>query len=102
ASRPAPRVVAALPICVTDDVVGARRLVAERLAGYGQLPSYRAMLDREGAAEPADIAIIGDEDAAAEVVERLRGAGITDFVAAEMTSTPDEAERTRAFLRSLV
>lgn len=102
AGRPEPRIVAALPICLTDDIEGARRTVAERLAGYGQLPSYRAMLDREGAADPADIAIVGDEDAAFEVVEDLRGAGVTDFVAAEMTRTPDEAERTRVFLRSLL
>ncbi len=102
AARPAPRIVAALPICLTDDVAGARRAIAERLAGYGQLPSYRAMLDREGASEPADIAIVGDEEAAFEVLENLRGAGVTDFVAAEMTRTPDEAERTRSFLRSLV
>ena len=32
---------------------------------YGQLPSYRAMLDREGAAGPADVAVVGNEEGCA-------------------------------------
>jgi 5,10-methylenetetrahydromethanopterin reductase len=100
AGRPAPRIVASLPIVLTDDVAGAKAFVAESLQIYGQLPSYRAMLDREGAADPSDIAIVGDEDRAFEVFEQLRGAGVTDFGAAEMGRTSDERERTRAFLRS--
>jgi 5,10-methylenetetrahydromethanopterin reductase len=100
AGRPTPRIVASLPIVLTDDVAGAKAFVAESLRIYGQLPSYRAMLDREGAADPSDIAIIGDEAHAFEVFEELRDAGVTDFGAAEMGRSPDEVERTRAFLRS--
>ena len=43
---------AALPVSVTDDVDGARKQAAEQFAMYGHLPSYRAMLDREGYAGP--------------------------------------------------
>jgi 5,10-methylenetetrahydromethanopterin reductase len=68
AGRPAPRVIAALPVCVTTDVGGARERASKIFAIYGQLPSYRAMLDREGVAGPADIAIVG---AASEVTERI-------------------------------
>jgi 5,10-methylenetetrahydromethanopterin reductase len=100
AGRPAPRIVASLPIILTDDADGAKAFVGESLQMYGQLPSYRAMLDREGAADPSDIAIIGDEDRAAEMFDQLRAAGVTDFGAAEMGRNPDEVERTRAFLRS--
>ena len=50
-----------LPICVTDDVDAARERAAKDFQMYGFLPSYRAMLDREGAAGPADVAIVGDE-----------------------------------------
>ncbi|PRC49562.1 LLM class F420-dependent oxidoreductase, partial [Mycobacterium sp. ITM-2017-0098] len=46
------RVVASLPVSVTDDVDAARKLAAEQFAMYGTLPSYRAMLDREGYAGP--------------------------------------------------
>ena len=102
AGRGTPRVVASLPIVITDDVDGARRSVAAGLQIYGQLPSYRAMLDREGAGDPSDIAVIGDESAGAEALEQLRAAGVTDFTAAEMGRDPDEVERTRAFLRSQI
>ena len=50
AGRPSPRVVCLLPVCVTDDPDGARARANRVFAIYGQLPSYRAMLDREGAA----------------------------------------------------
>src|SRR6478672_1813048 len=46
------RVGAALPISVTDDVDGLRKEAATQFANYGYLPSYRAMLDREGYAGP--------------------------------------------------
>jgi len=95
AQRPAPRVIAALPVCVTQDVDGALARAAEVFAVYGQLPSYRAMLDREGAAGAADIAIVGS---AAEVTDRigaLAGIGVTDFAAVEFGGDPDEVAATR-------
>ncbi|MFI6799293.1 TIGR03564 family F420-dependent LLM class oxidoreductase [Streptosporangium canum] len=98
AGRPAPRIVCTLPICVTGDVAAARARAGEVFEIYGQLPSYRAMLDREGAAGPADVAIVGDEDAVAAQIESLAQAGVTDFVAAEYTSD----RRTREFLRTLL
>ena len=41
AGRPAPRIVASVPICVTDDADKVRGLVAGVLANYNDLPSYR-------------------------------------------------------------
>jgi 5,10-methylenetetrahydromethanopterin reductase len=52
AGRPSPRVVCMLPVCVTDDPARARADADQAMAIYGQLPSYRAMLDKEGAAGP--------------------------------------------------
>jgi F420-dependent oxidoreductase-like protein len=101
AGRPAPRIVVSLPICVTDDADDAKARAAQEFAMYGVLPSYRAMLDREGAPGPADIAVIGTAD---EVAERLHGivdAGGTTVVAAEF-GTPDERAATRAALTSLL
>ncbi|MGV9778626.1 TIGR03564 family F420-dependent LLM class oxidoreductase [Streptosporangium sp. NPDC003464] len=97
AGRPAPRIVCALPVCVTDDVEAARARAAEVFEVYGRLPSYRAMLDREGAESPADVAVVGDEDAVSAQIESLAKAGVTDFVAAEYASD----RRTREFLRTL-
>lgn len=100
AGRPSPRVVCALPVCVSDDPAAARARADEVLSVYGQLPSYRAMLDREGAAGPGDVAIVGDEDAVAAQIAALPAAGVTDFVAAEYASGA-ERPRTRALLRKL-
>jgi 5,10-methylenetetrahydromethanopterin reductase len=100
AGRPAPRVICILPVCVTAEVDRARERAARVFAVYGELPSYRAMLDREGAAGPVDVAIIGDENVVADRLGVLAEAGVTDFVAGEF-SRPD-AERTRACLRSLL
>lgn len=99
AGRPSPRVVCMLPVCVTSDPAAARADADRVLAIYGQLPSYRAMLDREGAAGPGDVAIVGDEESVAAQLTALAQAGVTDFVAAQYTRT-DRAARTRAFLAS--
>ena len=90
AGRPQPRVVCILPVCVTGDPDGARARANEVFAIYAQLPSYRAMLDREGAAGPADVAIVGDEDTVSAQILGLEQAGVTDFVAGEF-SGGDEA-----------
>ena len=100
--RPAPRVIAALPVCVTNDVAAARARAAEVFAVYGQLPSYRAMLDHEGAAGPADIAIVGSADEVSSRIAALADIGVTDFAAVEFGATPDEIAATRNAVRSLL
>jgi 5,10-methylenetetrahydromethanopterin reductase len=90
-----------LPVCVTSDLDGARERAARVFAVYGELPSYRAMLDREGAAGPGDVAIVGDEDAVSAQISALGEAGVTDFVAGEY-GRGEDATRTRALLRLLL
>ncbi|TDC39107.1 LLM class F420-dependent oxidoreductase [Actinomadura sp. KC345] len=99
AGRPEPRVVCALPVCVTDDAEHAREQAGRMFELYGSLPSYRAMMDREGVDGPADLAIVGDEDAVAARLEELSKAGTTDFVAAEYMPGENRG-RTREFLRA--
>jgi F420-dependent oxidoreductase-like protein len=99
--RPSPRVVVGLPICVTNDAEAARETAAKTFSIYGQLPSYRAMLDREGAAGPADVAIVGDEDTVAKQLQRLAEAGTTDFTAAPYGSS-EEVARTFDLLKSQI
>ena len=101
AGRPAPRVGVGLPVCVTEDVAGARERAASLFEMYGTLPSYRAMLDKEGAGGPSDVAIVGDEGAVGAQVERLASVGATDLVANVFGSSGERA-RTRDLLRSLV
>jgi hypothetical protein len=83
-----------LPISVTNDVEAARTRVNDAFSIYPNLPSYKAMLDKEGAAAAADIGFIGDEEAVAASVARLADAGATDFVAAIIG---DADERARGF-----
>ncbi len=82
AGRPVPQIGVGLPVCVTDDVAGARATAAETFAVYGHLPSYRAMLDREGAAGPAEVAVVGSASEVTAQVRRLADIGATDFCAA--------------------
>jgi len=100
AGRPAPRIVAGLPIVLTNDPDGAREKIAKGLVIYGQLPSYRAMLDKEGAAGPADVAIVGDEKALEAGIQRLVDAGVTDFDASIIETEPGAEKRTLDFLQS--
>ena len=64
-------VVVALPTIVTDDEAHGRAAAGEQLAGYGDLPVYRAVLDAEGAEGPADVSVVGDEAAVTAHLERL-------------------------------
>ena len=86
---------------VTDDAEAARERAARTFATYGTLPSYRAMMDREGAAGPADLAIIGTEDQVAARVREVFDAGATEFVASIFAGGA-EAQRTRALLAGLL
>jgi 5,10-methylenetetrahydromethanopterin reductase len=101
AGRTAPRVVVGLPVCVTSDADAARERAARNFQMYGQLPSYRAMLDREGAAGPADVAVVGDEDGVGAQLAHLAEVGATDFLA-NIFGSGEERTRTWAFLRTLV
>jgi 5,10-methylenetetrahydromethanopterin reductase len=99
AGRPSPRVIAALPVCVTTDAEAAKGRAAKVFEIYGSLPSYRAMLDREGAAGPEDIAITGTESEVVERISALADIGVTDFAAVEFPGNPDEAAATRAAVK---
>lgn len=102
AGRPEPRIVAGFPVAVTDDVDGARQAIAQSLAIYGQLPSYRAMLDREGLDGPADLALVGDEATVTRDILRLRDLGVTDFDAAIVPVADGVRNRTLEMLQTLL
>ena len=102
AGRDSTRVIAALPVCVTNDREAALKRAAQVFVVYGQLPSYRAMLDKEGAAGPADIAIIGSASEVADRIMALGEIGVTDFAAVEFGATPDEVAETRSMVKSLL
>jgi F420-dependent oxidoreductase-like protein len=100
AGRPSARVAVGLPTCVTSDPAAARERAAQTFEIYGSLPSYRAMLDREGAAGPADVAIVGNESEVRTAIGRLADVGATDLVA-NVFGSREERDHTYSVLRSL-
>jgi 5,10-methylenetetrahydromethanopterin reductase len=100
AGRPTPRVLMSLPVCVTTDPDAARQRAGEIFAMYGVLPSYRAMLDREGAAGPGDVAVVGDADSVAQQLRGLADIGVTDLALPVFGST-EEQSRTKQLLGEL-
>ncbi|WP_419837294.1 TIGR03564 family F420-dependent LLM class oxidoreductase [Candidatus Poriferisodalis sp.] len=101
AGRPAPQVVAGFPVCVTDDANTARERAAKDLVVYGTLPSYRAMIDREGLSGPEDIAIIGSAAEVSDRINALAECGVTSF-AGSAFGTLDEQAATRETLIGLL
>ena len=105
AGRPVPRVCVGLPVCVTDDRQAGFEAASVFFGRYGNLPSYRRMLDIEGVESPAEVAIIGNEAEVESQIRALSDAGATDYLAS-IFPTGDNAEesvsRTRELLKSLV
>ena len=98
AGRGSPRIVASVPVCVTDDADNVRGLIGTLLAGYNDLPSYRGVMDAAGAGGPADVSVIGTEDDVRAGLAAFANAGATDFAAVEFFTNPDEASATRRLL----
>jgi len=83
-------IAAGVGIVVTDQVDAARERANVDLEIYGQLPSYRAMLDREGANNPGDLVLIGDADVVRTGLESYKAAGASE-VALNMMGDLDAA-----------
>lgn len=104
AGRAAPRVVAALPVAVTDDVAAARAVAEEAFGRYNGLENYRRLFEREGVASVGELAVVGTE---ADVEKQLRSyvdVGVTDLWPAVYPVGVDEAasvRRTRELLSRL-
>ncbi|HTO08779.1 MAG TPA: TIGR03564 family F420-dependent LLM class oxidoreductase [Myxococcota bacterium] len=101
AGRPAPRIVAGVPVCVTDDVARAREFAAQKLRMYGALPAYRAMLEREGVSGPEDLLVAGSASKVRDQLAEYAAAGATDLRAGALCASESETERTRALLAEL-
>ena len=93
------KIIAMLPICVTDDSGAARATAAEEFAIYGTLSSYRAMMDREGHAGPEDAALIGNEETVSDRIDELRNAGVDEFVGLPFGGSEEILARSRNLLR---
>jgi F420-dependent oxidoreductase-like protein len=86
AGRPRPRVIAAVPVLVTDDEAAGRAVAAEELAFYATIPSYRNVIAREGVDNVADLAAVGSVEAVVRQLRRYLEAGATDLVLSPLRS----------------
>ena len=79
-------------ICVTDDRPGAFALAKQISAYYQALPSYAAVIEREGLDDPADLHLIGSWQEVLDGLGAYAQAGVTDLrvqVAAHSGSARD-------------
>jgi hypothetical protein len=68
---------------------------ATRVFGhYGQQPTYRAILDRDGSTTPTDISLVGDARTVIAGLDRFASLGITDFNATVFGHAPEEISET--------
>jgi F420-dependent oxidoreductase-like protein len=102
AGRPAPRVVAGLPValCPSDEVETARDR-ANRVLGHAEYsPNYERLLERGDAADVGDLLVAGDESAVLDRLRRFRDAGATDLSFRVLPLGPDRDARIESRLRT--
>jgi F420-dependent oxidoreductase-like protein len=80
AGRPKPKIIAAVPVMVSDDVDAARAFATQRLSFYQAIPSYQKVIAREGIASTADLAAVGSAESVRRQLQRYLDAGATDVV----------------------
>lgn len=108
AGRPAPRIVAGLPVAVHDDVAEARAAAAATAVAYAGMPNYQRILAIGGVDHPAEAAIVGTEASVRAQLQVLVDAGATDVWAniVPVGDTRDarsaSARRTNDLLRELL
>lgn len=95
AGRPAPRVVAGLPVAVVRDVGAAKERAAKLFEGYNGIPAYERIRGEGGDAELPNIAIIGDEAGVAARLRTFRDAGATEM-ALSVIGLDDDREASAA------
>ena len=98
AGRPAPRIVALVGLCVTDDPAGVRAHGREQSQLYDSFPSYRRVLDLEGVDSGADLTLAGTIEEILEGLARYADAGATDLRLLIAARTDEERAATREAL----
>jgi F420-dependent oxidoreductase-like protein len=80
AGRPAPRIIAAVPVLLSTDIDNARAAAAQQLSFYEAIPSYRKVIARERVTSIVDLAAIGSEKTVARQLRSYLDAGATEVV----------------------
>jgi F420-dependent oxidoreductase-like protein len=109
AGRPAPRIVAGVPVCLCGPgQVDEARERANRILGEAEIsPNYQRLLDHGDARDVGDLCAAGDEEAIRARLRRFRDAGATDVsvrllpIGANRDELVASKRRTRAFIADL-
>lgn len=101
AGRPEPQVIAGVCVAVTDDPDATRQWIHDQFGAAGDMPAYRAVLDRGGKAGPEDTAVLGDEETVTKELQRFADAGTTEFLVCPV-GTDAERARTIQFAHDYV
>ncbi len=109
AGRPAPRVVAGVPVvlCPNDEVDAARAWANQALGHAEFSPNYQRLLEHGDATDVGDLCAAGDESAVVDRLRSFRDAGVTDLAVRVLPLGPnrdariESRDRTLAFLSSL-
>jgi F420-dependent oxidoreductase-like protein len=103
AGRPAPRVVAGVPVAICPAAeVDAARGFANRVLGHAEFcPNYQQLLERGDATDVGDILAAGDESAVTRRHRAFRDAGVTDLALRVLAVGPDRESRIESRRRTL-
>lgn len=101
AGKPAPRILASLPLCVTSEPDKVRAAIDANLGSYGKLPSYKAMFEREGVSSPSGVAVLGSRNEVADHIGRIAEAGASDFAPTIFGLTSEERAESMQLLQEL-
>jgi F420-dependent oxidoreductase-like protein len=103
AGRPAPRIVACVPValCSARDVDRARTYANEVLGHADVSPNYLRLLEHGDAEDVGDTMAAGDEDAVLARLRRYRDAGVTDLAARVIPLGTDSTARAASKGRTL-
>ncbi len=100
AGKAQPRIVAGMHIALTANPQAGREKIEKRLRVYGQMPSYRAMLEKEGPEGREHLALVGDKSVLDAGLQRLRDLGVSDFEASIVRVEEGSEERTLRYLET--
>jgi F420-dependent oxidoreductase-like protein len=102
AGRPAPRIVAGVPValCSNAELDSARAYASEVLGHADFSPNYVRLLEHGDATDVGDTMAAGDERAVLTRLRRYRDAGVTDLAARIVPLGADPAARTASRMRT--
>lgn len=103
AGRPAPRIVAGVPVasCRADEVDAARAWANVALGHAEFSPNYERLLERGDAADVGGLLAAGDDDAIVTRLRRFRDAGATDVALRVLPYGTDRDARIASKARTL-